>query len=801
MTVRINEGKENFSAKRRSEKLKADEVSAAASGFPVGRAMLKTVSAILSLFAFAAITSNAQGQPAEPVEGGAAVRSLAAMKPLVRVIARLRTPPSVMEREFTGPALSNAQQSLIESMRGVNVPYADAIPGLPLVVLEVGSSQLESLLASGRITAIEEDHIDAAYLAQSVPLINADDAWAQGARGAGQAVAVLDTGVDRNHAFLTGRIVDEACFSSNSPANGATTVCPNGQTTEIAAGAAAPCGLAVCDHGTHVAGIAAGRGANVGDVGDPLSPSSSLLPTPFSGVAPDANVIAVQVFSRFTDAPLGPMTCANRGLPSPCVLTFGSDQIRGLQHVRNVAANRAVAAVNMSLGGGSNTTACDSDSRKTVIDQLRSDDIATVIASGNDGFTNAVGAPGCISTAVTVGSTTKTDAISTFSNSGVMVDLLAPGSSINSSVTGGGFGVKNGTSMATPHVAGAFAALRSAVPGATADQIEAALVATGVQINDARNNICRRRIDVLAALNTLRSPVTPYWPRFMADVNADGRADYCRFVGNAPDVFLSCAVAKADNTFGNYDVNGNPGFPGNFDPGYPDRPHFMADVNADGRADYCRFVGNDPDTILSCALAKADNTFGNYDVNGIPGNFDPGYSDRPRFMADVNADGRADYCRFVGNDPNTFLSCALAKADSTFGNYDVNGIPGNFDPGYPDRPRFMADANADGRADYCRFVGNDPNTFLSCALAKADSTFGNYDVNGIPGNFDPGYSDRSRFMADVNADGRADYCRFVGNDPNTFLSCALAKADSTFGNYDVNGIPCNFDPGYPDRPG
>jgi hypothetical protein len=55
-------------------------------------------------------------------------------------------------------------------------------------------------------------------------------------------------------------------------------------------------------------------------------------------------------------------------------------------------------------------------------------------------------------------------------------------------------------------------------------------------------------------------------------------------------------------------------------------------------------------------------------------------------MADVNADGRADYCRFVGNDPDTFLSCALAKADNTFGNWDVNGFPGNFDPGYPERP-------------------------------------------------------------------------------------------------------------------
>jgi hypothetical protein len=51
-------------------------------------------------------------------------------------------------------------------------------------------------------------------------------------------------------------------------------------------------------------------------------------------------------------------------------------------------------------------------------------------------------------------------------------------------------------------------------------------------------------------------------------------------------------------------------------------------------------------------------------------------------MVDVNADGRADYCRFVGDKPNVFLSCAVAKGN-TFGNYDVSGEPGNFDPGYP----------------------------------------------------------------------------------------------------------------------
>lgn len=248
--------------------------------------------------------------------------------------------------------------------------------------------------------------------------------------------------------------------------------------------------------------------------------------------------------------------------------------------------------------------------------------------------------------------------------------------------------------------------------------------------------------------------------RGMADVNGDKRADYCRFVGNAPNIFLSCAFAG--NGFGARDLNSSP----SIDRGY-ETFRGMADVNGDGRADYCRFVGNAPNIFLSCALASASG-FGNYDFNSAPG-FDAGYGTF-RGLADVNGDGRADYCRFVGNAPDIFLSCALATATG-FGNYDLNSRPG-YDAGY-DFFRAMKDVNDDGRADYCRFVGDFPKAFLSCGLSK-DGTFGDLDVNSAQG-YDIGYDGMFRGMADVNGDGKGDYCRFVGNAPNIFLSCGTAR--------------------------
>jgi len=154
----------------------------------------------------------------------------------------------------------------------------------------------------------------------------------------------------------------------------------------------------------------------------------------------------------------------------------------------------------MSLGGGRNTSACNNDPLRPVIRQLLRAGVPTVVSSGNSGFRNAVGAPACIPEAIAVGATDDNDRVTGFSNISRQVQLLAPGQSINSSVTGGGFGNKNGTSMAAPHVAGAFALYRSLDPSKSVAQMMKIFRASGKPVRIAGLTI--PRIDLSNVLGT-----------------------------------------------------------------------------------------------------------------------------------------------------------------------------------------------------------------------------------------------------------------------------------------------------------
>jgi subtilisin len=412
-----------------------------------------------------------------------ALAERAAAQGAVRVLVRLdvaATPEGWLarraDREEQRRRIAQAQADLASSLTGSTYREVHRFRTLPFVALEVGPRALAALARSPRVTAVEADRLARPGLDVSVPLVEGDQAAAAGFDGAGETVVVLDTGVDAGHPNLQGKLVAEACFAAGEPSSPGG--CPDGTAFDEGPGAGAPCTYSdACFHGTHVAGIAVGNGAS------------------YPGVARGAGLISIQVFSEFTDA----TQCAPN--PAPCPLSYASDQVAALEYVYDTLRSlHPIAAVNLSLGGEAWTSqaACDSANAatKAAIDNLRAVRIVTVAAAGNEGRTNAIDEPACISSAVSVGATDDHDHIAPFSNSATFLSLWAPGVAIHAPLYfTTGFVDASGTSMSAPHVAGAFAILREVAPFASVDRILASLQKTGVAIADVSSRTSRIRIE------------------------------------------------------------------------------------------------------------------------------------------------------------------------------------------------------------------------------------------------------------------------------------------------------------------
>ncbi|MGW3664702.1 S8 family serine peptidase [Streptomyces sp. NPDC005141] len=292
-------------------------------------------------------------------------------------------------------------------------------------------------------------------LADSTEQIGAPQVWGEGTIGTGVKVAVLDTGVDADHPDLSKRIVSSRSFV------------PGEDVTDRRG------------HGTHVASIIAGTGA--------ASEGKE------KGVAPGADLAIGKVLS-------------DGGTGTESGIIAGMEWAARTEHAR---------VISMSLGSSSAHTQTDPMSQS--VNALSEETGALfVIAAGNSGpGPYTVNSPGTAATALTVGAVDSSDQIAGFSSSGpregddgLKPDLTAPGVNVLAArsqyLSGEGFyTTKSGTSMATPHVAGAAALLAEKHPYWTGQQLKDALMSTSTATPDiSAYRGGSGRADVLAAFRT-----------------------------------------------------------------------------------------------------------------------------------------------------------------------------------------------------------------------------------------------------------------------------------------------------------
>ncbi|AVZ04638.1 S8 family peptidase [Acinetobacter pittii] len=156
-----------------------------------------------------------------------------------------------------------------------------------------------------------------------------------------------------------------------------------------------------------------------------------------------------------------------------------SNVIAGLDWI--LKNGKKPAVVNMSLGGEANA------SLDSAVENLFNNGYVMVVAAGNSNTDACSSSPARVSKAITVAATDSTDTRASYSNYGSCVDIFAPGSQINSSWIGSNIATKvlNGTSMATPHVAGVVAEMLQSTPTATPQTISNNL------LNQASNNVVK----------------------------------------------------------------------------------------------------------------------------------------------------------------------------------------------------------------------------------------------------------------------------------------------------------------------
>lgn len=364
---------------------------------------------------------------------------------------------------------------------------------MSIVALKLTPEQLADISNNSDVLGIQKSERVIPTLSESVPLINGTNAWNKldyngfNVTGANQTVCIIDTGVNYthinlNHSYLGGY---DFCNATGSDCTNftedSTPMDGNG-------------------HGTHVSGIIVSNATNL------------------TGVAPNASFVMIKVFPDYNGTGIA---------------TDDATVIKGINWCIDNATKYNISVISMSLGGGKydSVSACEAakPAYKTAIDAATAKGITVVVAAGNTPECNSthIDAPACIGTSISVGNTDKNDVFSSSSCSSRILNILAPGTSINSTWYNGGFAQDSGTSMAAPHVSGAVLLLNQYYKSNTGQNLNRTqaldvLRDTGKQINDT-NTLTFYRIDIANALNNLFSknvvPMNSGFPFYTIDSN------------------------------------------------------------------------------------------------------------------------------------------------------------------------------------------------------------------------------------------------------------------------------------------
>lgn len=366
--------------------------------------------------------------------------------------------------------------------------------------------------------------------------------------GAGQVIAVLDTGVEYTHPYFENRVVAGACFSNPQqlPPEQATSLCPGGVSEAYGRENAMGCDRrhSGCTHGTQVAGIAAGRD------------------TKYSGVAPDAEIISVVVFTEFNGEPLP--YC----LRDSCFYAAGGALTQGLDYLYSIKDQYNLAVVNLSIGGGRTTVPVSQPPGRLpdydAIALLRSAGILTVAASGNDRYSDATSSLAGYDVTVSVGGTRYDDTIGAdFTNSAAHMDFWAPGDSVRTAYPlridpDWVQQLASGTSMSTPFVTGGYAVMRGLHPDKTIDELVAMLKEMGTPVTDPRNGLTFPRLNLRGIPPMPDLPPKPVKPSVAYDFDGDEKADifWRRPIdGQAHFYKMNGAAIEAEHPVGGFDLD------------------------------------------------------------------------------------------------------------------------------------------------------------------------------------------------------------------------------------------------------